>query len=240
MRRLLKNTALIGIASVGLVATAKAAPVTFDITATIQDISGTFAGGMSIGQQINGTYIFDTDENNASWSDTTPSTNPGHEYTSFYDFSGSPYSVSLTFPGAAGSFTNSAPVSVIVNNDLSLTLDDTGGLLAAGTYDWIEILGSTTSDVAPQTPGNGQEWTLALFADDANWFADGSVIPDSLPSSYTAILIGIDLDSEGNEIGFAVSTVDSVTISSVPIPAAVWLFGSGLIGLIGFARCKQA
>ncbi len=27
--------------------------------------------------------------------------------------------------------------------------------------------------------------------------------------------------------------------SAVPIPATVWLFGSGLIGLIGWARRKQ-
>lgn len=30
------------------------------------------------------------------------------------------------------------------------------------------------------------------------------------------------------------------TISAVPVPAAVWLFGSGLIGLVGLARRKQA
>jgi len=29
------------------------------------------------------------------------------------------------------------------------------------------------------------------------------------------------------------------TISAVPVPAAVWLFGSGLIGLAGFARRKK-
>ena len=29
-----------------------------------------------------------------------------------------------------------------------------------------------------------------------------------------------------------------VTIEPVPVPAAVWLFGSGLIGLIGIARRK--
>ena len=33
----------------------------------------------------------------------------------------------------------------------------------------------------------------------------------------------------------------SMTASStVPIPAAVWLFGSGLFGLIGMARRKKA
>lgn len=30
----------------------------------------------------------------------------------------------------------------------------------------------------------------------------------------------------------------SPVVSSVPVPTAVWLFGSGLIGLIGFARRK--
>lgn len=30
------------------------------------------------------------------------------------------------------------------------------------------------------------------------------------------------------------------TVSAVPVPAAVWLFGSGLLGLIGVARRKSA
>jgi hypothetical protein len=32
--------------------------------------------------------------------------------------------------------------------------------------------------------------------------------------------------------------LDGVSISAIPIPAAVWLFGSGLIGLIGLTRHK--
>lgn len=35
-------------------------------------------------------------------------------------------------------------------------------------------------------------------------------------------------------------TVNSATVSAVPIPATLWLFGSGLLGLIGIARSKQA
>lgn len=34
-------------------------------------------------------------------------------------------------------------------------------------------------------------------------------------------------------------TIATWTVSTVPIPGAVWLFGSGLVGLIGFARRKQ-
>ena len=37
--------------------------------------------------------------------------------------------------------------------------------------------------------------------------------------------------------GWAVHSGD---VSAVPVPAAVWLFGSGLIGLIGFARRKAS
>jgi len=33
---------------------------------------------------------------------------------------------------------------------------------------------------------------------------------------------------------------DSLTISAIPVPAAVWLFGSGLISLVGFAKRKKA
>lgn len=31
---------------------------------------------------------------------------------------------------------------------------------------------------------------------------------------------------------------DNVTVSAVPVPAAAWLFGSGLVGLVGVARRK--
>jgi hypothetical protein len=33
-------------------------------------------------------------------------------------------------------------------------------------------------------------------------------------------------------------TNKSITISTIPIPASIWLFGSGLLGLIGIARRK--
>ena len=37
-----------------------------------------------------------------------------------------------------------------------------------------------------------------------------------------------------------IDAVSSYVQASVPVPAAVWLFGSGLIGLIGIARRKKA
>ena len=61
------------------------------------------------------------------------------------------------------------------------------------------------------------------------------------PTLYTG-----DVNSTiGIHMNFAISAGDSVTfdtifdVTPVPVPAAVWLFGSGLVGLVGFARRKQ-
>lgn len=213
---------------------ASAAPVVIDITATIQDVTGTFS--LSNGQSLSGTFIFDTDEGNASSANTDGSDVPGHEFTAFYDFPSPPYDATVT--GTGFTFNNEAPIGVVVNNDLDLVADDTGGIIPPGSYDWIEILGSTASDInGPNTPGNGQEWTLAIFADDNTWFSDGN-IPDTLPSSYTALLVGLDLDGNGDEIGSVFATIDTLTVTTVPLPPAVWLFGYGLLGLVGLARRK--
>jgi probable HAF family extracellular repeat protein len=38
--------------------------------------------------------------------------------------------------------------------------------------------------------------------------------------------------------GFINSQVHGFLLTPVPIPPAMWLFGSGLLGLIGVSRCK--
>lgn len=51
----------------------------------------------------------------------------------------------------------------------------------------------------------------------------------------------IPADSTGGETGSLSISASSLSgsISAVPVPAAVWLFGSGLLGLLGFSRTRK-
>jgi hypothetical protein len=44
---------------------------------------------------------------------------------------------------------------------------------------------------------------------------------------------------DGPLMGFSINLdITTMTVTEVPVPAAVWLLGSGLLGLVGFARRK--
>ena len=65
----------------------------------------------------------------------------------------------------------------------------------------------------------------------------------ALTSSSTSPCFSFYDDSVPNQVSFSLTldaTMETLTIqavnSPVPVPAAVWLFGSGLLGLVGIAR----
>ncbi|WP_432800216.1 PEP-CTERM sorting domain-containing protein [Poriferisphaera sp. WC338] len=231
--------------AIGCAMSVKADPVELEVSGTVDLVSGNYVGDVMVGHAINGTFIFDTDEANAApSSQTTPSNVPGHEFSSFYDFVGAPYGVSLSIPALGGSFNNTGPVGVVVNDDLELTAAETNGMVSDGTYDWIEILGSTTVSICTHpsgtcnqnelVPADGEEWTLAIVTSDTNWITDGSLIPDALPSSYTLFIVGNEFDENGNEVGLVIASA-----SIVPEPASVALLTS-MVGIGVFARRRKA
>ena len=83
----------------------------------------------------------------------------------------------------------------------------------------------------PGTPADGEEWTLAIFG-DSSWFTDGSVIPDELPASFVSLLVGIDIDENGDEVGFVFATVDSFS-SNLPQAEATEVSTPATAGLAG-------
>jgi len=222
-----------------------AAPVQYSVSTTVSFVDGSYAGDILVGHTITGTFIVDNDTANAGpGSDPTPSNNPGHEYSSFWEFEGAPYGGSLSLVELGGTFTNTTPPAIVVNNNLAITSDETGGLIPDGTSDWIEILLSDTTSACLEpggicepgeySPVSGQEWTLAIFA-DTSWITADDEIPAALPGSYTAFIIGIEFDEFGNEVGTVLAPAGALSLTAIPVPAAVWLFASGL-GLLGWMR----
>lgn len=144
------------VAGVFLSGAASASPIEFSITSIVSVVEGSYAGIVLEGDIITGTFIVDNDTANAGpGSDPGPSFLEGHEYSSFWEFPGAPYAVSLFNPRLGTGFVNDpgAFPAIVVNNNLLITADETGGLIPTGYYDWIEILGATTTSYCPEPGG---------------------------------------------------------------------------------------
>lgn len=69
--------------------------------------------------------------------------------------------------------------------------------------------------------------------------------PDT-KSDYLLAALGVDLSTPFEFFGFTIESANGNVVgtdiinTAVPVPAAVWLFGSGLLGLVGIARRKKA
>ena len=139
-----------------------------------------------------------------------------------------------------------SPGHMSINGDYSQSIGGTleteiGGLVAGTEYDWLDISGqaslSGVLNVALFDSGSG------LFApslgDTFDILSAASIVGQF--DVLTLAVLGNGLDWDVSYILNPVSTdfVRLSVVSSVPIPPAVWLFGSGLLGLIGVARRKQ-
>ena len=115
-----------------------------------------------------------------------------------------------------------------------------------------EVDAGTTVSITALTPFGPEENTdpvLGLF-DSSN--VELAVDDDALNSGYDSFISyhftdagtyviaisGYD-DFDFNGTGGDTDFIYSVEISSVPVPAAVWFFGSALIGLVGLGRRKN-
>ena len=108
----------------------------------------------------------------------------------------------------------------------------------------------TTWGFTPQITAYGGDWTLGGPGGSGNslQFYIGTDIVGSIPNSYGGEFWGFISDIPftsvkvigGSGTNQQHYSLDNMTYSPVPVPAAVWLFGSGLIGLIGIARRKKA
>lgn len=147
----------------------------------------------------------------------------------------------ITFPSAIGDFEiEDFFGSPLVAHDVTFYRD-------TGTYSFDSIGDSVApGETITMTVDSGQVGMHFLF--DWNGKADIDVLNVFDTSYINGEMIYTSTDVDGNGIvGFAMvdgpfQGTDMATnfVVATPIPAAVWFFASGLLGLIGISRCKKS
>ncbi|RDH84488.1 MAG: hypothetical protein DIZ80_03140 [endosymbiont of Galathealinum brachiosum] len=105
--------------------------------------------------------------------------------------------------------------------DLIYNDDDVGGLWAYDSF------GNLLDSVIAQ--GDGRGVSSSFCPPFCDTFTTVSILRETNDIAY--ILVG-GVNAEG-------LFLDNMQFNAVPVPAAIWLFGSGLIGLVGLARRKK-
>ena len=143
-----------------------------------------------------------------------------------------------------GDLTAGRPASIGSGFDANNTIDlqneaqFTNGASSSGPHDgawnWSPILNQDGSVSGFQ----GGQWQELMRKRDNTQFTNESfslAVADNQSEVWVAFWLD-NGDGDFGKIDDIVVTADTV----VPVPAAVWLFGSGLLGLVGIARRKKS
>jgi hypothetical protein len=144
---------------------------------------------------------------------------------------------------AAGSYLITGSGTVDLMGDGTFTMNPDGlpvsVVTAPNYYSYFNPSGSYTADGDYGPAGTNAKigaliGTLSSTPSGWNdWFLIGYQTQVTL-SSASHIYASVNDTYYPNDTGFF-----EVNVSPVPVPAAVWLFGSGLVGLVGFNRKRS-
>lgn len=130
---------------------------------------------------------------------------------------------------------NGAPTADV---DVSAYVDIESGTTNCGIFACSDTGNIFTAGPLADTGGALTAWSLGGsldFADTAGWGSDTKIIM-TLQNNIQAETVNAGeqafIQKKQGGIG--------IVVNPVPVPAAVWLFGSGLLGLVGLARRKKA
>jgi len=115
-------------------------------------------------------------------------------------------------------FGSTLPTSVISDDGDSVESRES----ASSEFSWDDLI------ILTLAPGN---YTIALTQFDNNW--------NTAINSWTNLAVDSFIDSANNQRTSAYALQVTLEPAPVPVPAAMWLFGSGLFGLLWSAKRKQ-
>jgi len=138
-----------------------------------------------------------------------------------------------TGTGVGGSMTSATPFFgyTWTAHDFTMTANPSGSVTAQIPFDW----------GAPSATACG------VANCDIPVVVEFMMAPTANPAVFSVSTVDSDANGApgqpmtgGPFIGFSPAFSGTATVSAVPVPAAVWLFGSGLVGLAGVARRRKA
>lgn len=124
----------------------------------------------------------------------------------------------------------------LASSSVTVSFFDNGDLDALGVTDFVQF------DVVDYAVETFAIWSYSAFDVNGTTILSGTGSGSgvSVQLSTTSPLIhGFTFTPSSDTDGLDTLVFNQVTVSSVPLPATVWLFSSGLIGLIGIARRKS-
>jgi hypothetical protein len=195
------------------------------------------------------TDTFDTDI--GTWTQNTTETSVGHSATG-----GNPDGyMTTTNIGSTGSFgaigaqNNTADYAGLFSDGLWAVSVDLSFISGDFTDSWLRFRGQDSSHdgwhISLEDSSFDSTWQSYSVTFDTTWsdavaMANGwvqeevglsfSTLWDNVWSSEVRILGDIRMEAG----------IDNYNVSAVPVPAAIWLFGTALIGLAGFSKRRKA
>lgn len=173
-------------------------------------------------------------------------------------------SLDYTGPGSTSNMTLSSPDAFFGQNWTAHSIQ----VFAPGTYTFNAALGGGALETGVLTlnVGQGQLGAHMLFNWGTNqnidvavlWDANGVFGNNASQRTLTGTTVwdSVSIDGDGNGVpgigmpaggpfagfnaNFNLQGMTATTPAPIPVPAAVWLLGSGLVGLVGVARRKKA
>ena len=157
-----------------------------------------------------------------------------------YDYTGQTYDFTANTPYNS-TITITASLSFDLTTILNLPSSDRKADLTSYTvFDGVQVLTAANSTVAEATFGTDP--TGAITSWEMRWLFGPGTAYTGMRSSNGCYDFVVNVNGAGQVLD-ACSNQGLGTFtgpSAVPVPAAIWLFGTALIGLIGVGKRKKA